>query len=486
MSPLSYKRMGRRTLLIAIVAISMVTVFAFQGFATHPAIPVGLSGSDFESEDGNLKVDNGAGHLDWGNVNQVPGSDLASGQQDDSLKGAEQDPVPGIVTGGIPPSKSDLKSFGVFLESDSPGFMHMYWTRVQEPQGTTNMDFEFNQRRCVQGTDTSGCSTNGKTPIRSLGDILITYNLSSGGDDPSLWLHRWIAGGAGLCEDSQEGGTGANGGPCWDVGENLTAAGDATGSINTTAIPGNETDGLAPTDGFSAFTFGEASVDLSAVFGQSCFALGGVFLKSRSSDTFTAALKDFVAPVAINVSNCGSIKVIKKDDAGNNLSGVKFKLYRDDGDEIAELGGQDVQIMADGTTGSFECETTSNGTGNCEWSNLLFAKYWLDETFLPAGYSSPAVDPQLVDVTNTTQVVVNVTNPRQHKIIVLVCHEGTNTLVSSDVTIGTTKQSLGSAPSGGPTESQLCGLGGASFGGFAHGNQSATIDVGRVGGTPHS
>lgn len=485
MSPLSYKRMARRTLLIAIVAIGVVVAFALQGLATHPGIPVGLSGSDFESLDGNLKVDNGAGHLDWANVAQTAGSDLASGQGDDSLKGAEQDPVPGIVDGSIPPSKSDLKNFGVFIEADSPGFMHMYWTRVQEPQGTTNMDFEFNQGRCVQGTDTSGCSSNTKTPTRQLGDILITYNLSSGGTNVSLWLHRWIAGGAGLCEDAQEGGSGASGGPCWSVGQNLTASGDATGSINTTAIPGNETDGLATTSGFSAFTFGEASVDLSSIFGQSCFALGGVYLKSRSSDTFTAALKDFIAPVAIDVSNCGSIDVVKKDDAGNNLSGVKFKLYKDDGDETAELGGQDTLVQT--SDGSNECTTTSNGTGNCVWTNLTFAKYWLDETFLPAGYSPPAVDPQLVSVTSTTRVTVNVTNARQHKIIVITCHEGTNSLVSSDVTIdGTTKQTLGSAPSG-LTAAQLCGLGGASFGGIGpHGNKTATIDVGRVGGTPHS
>jgi hypothetical protein len=484
MSPLSYKRIGRRTLVVAIAAISVVTIFAFQGFATHPGIPVGLSGSDFESEDGNLKVDNGAGHLDWANVSQTAGSDLASGQGDDSLKGAEQDPVPDVVSGGIPPSKSDLKNFGVFLESDSPGFMHMYWTRVQEPQGTTNMDFEFNQRRCVQGVDTSGCSSNGKTPNRQLGDILITYNLSSGGDDPSLWLHRWIAGGNGLCEDSQEGGTGASGGPCWDVGQNLTQSGDATGAINSTAIPGSETDGLATANGFSPFTFGEASVDLSAIFGQTCFALGGVYLKSRSSDTFTAALKDFIAPVAINVSNCGSVKVVKKDDAGNNLSGVKFKLYRDDGDGVAELGSQDVQIAT--TSGALECETTSNGTGNCEWSNLLFANYWLDETFLPAGYSPPAVDPQLVPVTSTALVTVNVTNARKHKIIVITCHEGTNSLVKSDVTIdGTKKTTIDTAPSG-VTAADLCGLGGATFGGLGHGSKTATIDVGTVNGTPHS
>ncbi|TMK17327.1 MAG: hypothetical protein E6G68_08920 [Actinobacteria bacterium] len=550
--------------------------------------------------DGNLKVDT-AGHLDWANVAQAGGNDLASGSGDDSLKGAEQDPVPditdgsmGIVDGSIPPSKSDLKSFGVYLEPDSPGFLHMFWVRVQDPSGTTNMDFEFNQKRCFTG-DTSGCSSNGSTPMRTAGDLLITYNLSSGGTSVSLWLHRWVTSGGNVCEDSQEGGTATSGsavpvgGGCWNVGVNLTSSGAATGSINTAAIPASETDGLSTT-GFDPRTFGEASVDLSSVFGTSCFALGGVYLKSRSSDTFTSALKDFIAPAPVNISNCGSLKIIKKDDAGSFLGGVKFKLFRDDGDGIAELGTNDVQLKADGTAGAFECVTTStNGTGNCIWSGLTFAKYWVQETFLPTGYTIVGDNPRLVTVNSTTQVVVNITNnrapaslkvkkeddlgnplkdavftlytdnaplgpanprdaanvdtittftcttdvtgvctisnilpagpywvvetttpsgyttaadqhvvlalgqagditatpfvnPRQHKVIVIVCHEGTNTLAASHVTIDSSqKTSLGTGatlPSG-VTEAALCGLGGASYGGINnHPTKTATIAVG--------
>ncbi len=255
----------------------------------------------------------------------------------------------------------------------SNSFLHMFWTRVQEPNGTTNMDFEFNQNSCSPG-NTSGCSGNGVTPTRTPGDLLITYNLSKGGDVPSLYLHRWIT--SGSCEDAQEGGSGSNGGPCWSVGVNVSSSGAAEGSINGADIPASETGGLG---GLTARTFGEASIDLSTVFGNQCFALGAAYLKSRSSDTFTSALKDFIKPIPFQLSNCGSIKIVKKDETGAVLAGAKFKLYKDDGDGIFEPGGQDVQVGG-------ECTTTADGTGNCIFNNLIFGNYWVDETFLPPGH----------------------------------------------------------------------------------------------------
>jgi hypothetical protein len=69
------------------------------------------------------------------------------------------------------------------------------------------------------------------------------------------------------------------------------------------------------------------------------------------------------------------------------------------------------------------------------------------------------------------------TDPRQHKIIVITCHEGTNTLIGSSVSLngGTAKTSIATAPSG-VTQAQLCNLGGASFGGLGHGG-GKTLDV---------
>jgi hypothetical protein len=206
--------------------------------------------------------------------------------------------------------------FGVYLEENANGrFLHMFWHRVQEPTGTTNMDFEFNQ------SDT--LTANGVTPVRTAGDVLIQYDLAQGGTHPELFVSTWITTGnaAADCEAT-------NKLPCWGKRENFSAQGLATGSINTSAIPSAESDGLGS---ISPRTFGEATVDFDAIAGTGCAAFGSAYLKSRSSDSFTAALKDFIAPLTLP-SNCGAIKITKTrkhaaDGSGNHPhAGVDFTI----------------------------------------------------------------------------------------------------------------------------------------------------------------
>jgi hypothetical protein len=184
------------------------------------------------------------------------------------------------VSGSIPPQKSDLLNFGGYLETvGTQSFLNLYWHRVQEPNGTTNMDFEFNQSTTLSG--------NGVTPVRTAGDVLVQYDLAQGETNP-MFVSRWIDGSEAATADDCEA---ANRLPCWDPRENLTAAGDATGSINTTAIPAAESDGLGP---ISARTFGEAQLDFDAITGAGCVGFGSAYLKSRSSDSFMASAHPWV------------------------------------------------------------------------------------------------------------------------------------------------------------------------------------------------
>ncbi len=218
-----------------LLAITMVLVVVptFTALASHPE--VSLPGSDFEIDtDANLKLDDPAPSEDWASIPQGTGqdqerrkADLPTGSGDDSFgQGTKEDTaVPTVVDGSIPPNKSDLLTFGGYLETTPTGdrFLNIYWHRVQEPNGTTNMDFEFNQ--------SSVLSANGVTPVRTAGDVLIQYDLAQGGTNPQLFLSRWVTSGPGSqCQAN-------NSTPCWGTRVNLTAAGLATGSINTTAIP---------------------------------------------------------------------------------------------------------------------------------------------------------------------------------------------------------------------------------------------------------
>jgi hypothetical protein len=547
--------------------------------AHQPSGVISLEGSFFEIDaNANLTADN-AGWIDWASkpAGMIVQLDKPTGQSDDSFgNGTKEDTiVPSIVSGSIPPNKSDLKEFGLYQERNADGnFLHLFWSRVQDPSGTTNMDFEFNQSRDL--------SSNGVTPVRTVGDMLITYDLSRGGSVATISVRFWQ-------------------GTVWGPSQTLNSTTAATGSINTSAIETTVT-GVTATDGagnpvsnhtlgtYSARTFGEASIDLNEVFGAGeCRSFGYAYLKSRASDSFTSALKDFVPPAAVSVSNCGGLTIVKDaqpnhvqdfafqtsgpssgtaampttfqldddadvsggdttllnsrtftdliagsytitetlvtnwsltsvtcvggsfgstpteignggdipvqpddnitctftnvlqlgslsiskvDDAGNAMAGITFDLYTD----VSPFGPTNPRTAADTQT-SFTC--TTDAAGNCSISNVPLGQYWVveDSTTVPAGYTGAG--DQHVNLTSaSTPLSLTFTNPRQHRVIVIVCHEGTNTLAASNVTNGSgSATSLATAPAG-LTEAQLCGLGGASFGGLDHTTKELSVEVG--------
>lgn len=288
-NPRSKQRWGA---LMATV-MAMTLVIGSVALATHGSVSLGSSNFEIDT-DANLRLDHAASSIDWATVAETRTNDEPAGSGDDSFtQGASEDTVnPSISTGSIPPNKSDLKTFGLYKEAGgTAGYLHLFWTRVQDPKGTTNMDFEFNKNKC-DPADAAGsvCSTNGVTPARSVGDLLIIYDLSKGGTVPSLGIREWD-------------------GTKWGAQTDLTASSKATGSINTSFISAADSDGLGSLD---PRTFGEATIDLSAVFqaGQ-CRSFGSAYLKSRSSDSFTSALKDFIKPQVTTISNCGTV-IIRK------------------------------------------------------------------------------------------------------------------------------------------------------------------------------
>jgi hypothetical protein len=347
---------------LALMAVALVLVL--PATASHPE--VSLAGSNFEIDtDANLKLNDAAPSIDWASVSEIRRSDEPSGSGDNSFgQGTKEDTaVPSVVSGSIPPNKSDLLTFGVYLETNALGkrFLNLFWHRVQEPSGTTNMDFEFNQ--------SSTTSTNGVTPVRTAGDLLIQYDLSQGGVNPVLFVSRWVTSGAtSQCEAS-------NSLPCWGTKTNLTAAGDATGSINTSAIPAAEADGLG---NVSARTFGEAQLDFDDLTGGSgtCVSFGGAYLKSRSSDSFTAALKDFIAPAALNISNCGSVIIRKQTNPDENPNTTDF-------------GYTKAFSTSPATANTF----TLKDDGVKSYSNVLFGTgYTVDEDVIPSGWDLTGID----------------------------------------------------------------------------------------------
>jgi hypothetical protein len=377
--------------------------------------------------------------------------------------------------------------------------------------------------------------------------------------------------------------------PCWGKVQQL-GGGVATGAINTVPVtdPIQPNHPVQPNPGpLSARTFGEASVNLThAGVPPACPGFAKAYLKSRSSDAFDAEMKDFIAPIAVNISRCAPavVKVKKvREDTGAALSGVNFELL-DDKDKSGTKTTGDVLLDTCTTNTSGECSfdaqsgtgefnfvvhevaapngftggpdqavsgtfstvtqtftvtfenkpvpgrinilkvddlgnrltgaeftlfvdspplqpdqanpsrpgpedttkpsgvtpnpCTTNAQGTCSFTGVPLGEYWVVETKGVANYHTAAprhVTVGLGPAPGVGQTInLRFVDPRQHRVIVIVCHQGTNTLVGSNVTLNAegrseTKTSL-SLPPTGLTQAQLCGLGGASFDGLHHGS----------------
>ena len=375
-----------------------------------------LPGTPFEATDGDLVAGSGT---DWqtfvGTPNLFVGLDQPSGQTDDALSGKEDDVVPGISLGSIPSNKSDLLRFYVAHERLDGGsgphdFLYLAWVRF-DTLGSANMDFEFNQ--------SSVLTSNGVTVQRTPGDMLITFGFGGGGNKVTLGLSRWTA--TGPCESSSTT-------PCW--GPVVSLSGVAEGAVNVTNPVYDPIAGVT----LPALTFGEAAIDLSAagVFpADQCVSFGRGFVKSRSSNSFSAGLKDFIRPIDVKVSNCGTVTIHKHAvpqgtqvfsfTASPELGASAFDLD-DDGNEgnalassrsftgrfqgtytVAETplagwdltgitcgdGGVPVRDAAGNLTGEVDVTPVTGQTVDCTYTNTKRGIIRVVQSVAPAG------DPQL-------------------------------------------------------------------------------------------
>jgi Prealbumin-like fold domain len=392
-------------------------------------------------------------------------------------------------------NKDDLKRIYLSTKTvDGDVFLNLAWVRITQntTSASAHVAFEFNKGE----TACPGEPPSSNLVERTAGDMLVVYDFEGGTDTPSIKLARWTTTPGDACDVA------SNSPPCWGTAIDLTELGFAEAAVNVgqsvddDLTPPEPPDTESVTEPLGDSEFGEAGINLTAagVFGaDDCEGFGTAFGVSRSSgNSGQAQMKDLVGPADFTIANCGTAKVIKEDDAGNRINGVKFELFED----VGVLGTFEDGIDNVAANKVGECTTagTDNGDplGECSIDDVPIGTYWFveDVTTLPEGYDPADPIYQLVEITAVGQTVtVTFENPRQHKVIVLVCHEGTNTLAASDVINGTstgTSLAQGATLPEGVSEAELCGLGGASFGGLPHGNKGLTVDVGSDAHPPPS
>jgi hypothetical protein len=322
------------------------TGFTLTGLALFAVVFVtasgaNLSGSTFEGNDGNLVV-NTAGNTDWVNApNRVVGIDLPSGNNDNSFgQGAKEDDVnTTVVSGSIPNAKADLARFAVATEFvNGSNYLYLAWTRENQ-SGTVNYDFEINKL-----TQPDLTTPGAKVLNRSVGDILINYAFAGGSNTPTLTKATW------------NGTQWANFGV---IGSSFSEGATNSGTVS---------DILGPPVDRPAQQFGEAAINMQGaglIPPGACTHFGSVYVKSRSSTAFNSEIKDFIAPVPVNINNCGTIRIHKVTENGDASFGYT-------------------------TTGGLSPATfnlSNGGTQTYGPGTVLPGTYSVDESTLPAGWT---------------------------------------------------------------------------------------------------
>ncbi|HEX3220823.1 MAG TPA: SpaA isopeptide-forming pilin-related protein, partial [Candidatus Limnocylindria bacterium] len=299
---MTFRAHPARTLPIALAFLLNVVVGPLAPLTQIASAPVlALSGSSFNVTDANL-ADDGASETDWctNGVNVITKDDLATGQTDNSYKGAKENELdPDVEFGSIPNNKVDLQRLYITSETSGSGDLLVYvgWIR-NDTTGTGTISFEMNQSDVML--------SNGINHERTEGDLLIEFNFqanpgSQGGYDVDLTYRTWD-------------------GEAWSDAADLGSL--AEGSVNADAITdcrnGNAALGIGQ--------FGEFGLNLTDLIGGQCRAFGSIFAKSRSSEQITSELKEVMAPVPVEFSTCGQITILKHDANGDPLGGATFSV----------------------------------------------------------------------------------------------------------------------------------------------------------------
>ncbi len=308
-----------------------------RGLLTAPTIVDPIGSADTSNFSGGSKENDAPSTWDGGTGTASPKDDMGN-----IYVGSQLDPVP-------PGPNSHLWTF-VGIERDSNS-------------GTTFFDFEFNQKPNV--TNEHHISV----PNRTAGDILVVaQQQGTGSFDISATIQKWT-------------------GSAW--GAAIAApAGAFFGLANDKAIPvGPWTDHIASGGLIPVRQFAEMAFDLTAfnvVLTCPSQGFGEVNVRTRSSISASAALKDYAsAPVDIP-PNCATLSWQKQDDAGHALGGATFTVSpnpftgtlpaKDFADYISTSAQSDPTKDQDGAAGGFKLIDVVPGT------------YTVTEKSAPAGY----------------------------------------------------------------------------------------------------
>jgi len=376
----TFRSISALVVALAVLAIGVTSASALVLTPTSAPLP----GSNAQAGDGdqdNPGTDVGGGPLpmgttdghidfDWQQVPNSPGGGDSVIPGDQAFAGGDKETEPGLwglqyEGTGVNPSKDNLLAAWSASSGSVSGppstFFYMAFTREAQT-GNTFITFELNQLR--KSWD-NGIST---IPCRTDGDLLVVYNVESGGSPPNVdvIVYEWH--------------TGTNPGD-FEVVDGVKCARNGTPEpidpqpYAEAGINAREIDNYLVNGGFgnkfAEGTFGEAGLNLTGIlasFGSDlCTDFGQVGMHTRSSTSVDSQLQDFFTPVPIQTRSC-KLKIDKKVSV-DDPSGTYV-----DGPTTAHVGDTLYYKLVVSNTGSQTLNvTTTDFSSSCGGVDGIFA-----------------------------------------------------------------------------------------------------------------
>src|SRR5262245_33463241 len=220
-----------------------------------------------------------------------------SGSDNNFAGGHKFDENPNLWTWVSNPvnNKQDLNNGLIHFSTDANGQL---WVMVAadrlSPNGDAYIDFEFLQKGlATTGGPTSGGFTSGGTDGgRTLGDFVLTLELTKGGSAPNFFVNRWEA----VPVSSQ-----APDGFDYVDRTSATPVGSVFAEVNHSDVPVSY--GAFGSNTYVTNTFAEAAINLTALLGaiDKCTSLGitTLLIKTKESQSPTATIVDFISPISL-------------------------------------------------------------------------------------------------------------------------------------------------------------------------------------------